>query len=301
MWEYLVFKIVGTPLSYLPRAVGYLIARVAAETAYLLSPTLRGAIENNMRHVLGSEVDDTTLRKATKGVLRNAARNYFDLIKLPHIKLRDIERCITVHGWHNFEGALKRGKGVILVSAHLGSFDMTGQILAARSAKVTVLVEPLEPEALLSHVTGLRESKGLTFIPVRLGVLNTVMQSLHRGETIGFICDRNFGKDGHKSTFFGEETTLPTGAMRIAMRTGATVIPAFNLRRGDNHYDAYFEPALEIVTGDGDALVKNMEQLARVMEKYIKICPEQWVVFSPIWGNVANKPGLADPERMTPS
>ena len=75
MWEYLAFKIVGTPLSYLPRAVGYLFARVTAYIVYLLLPTLRGAIANNMRHVLGSEVDGTTIRKATKGVLRNATNN----------------------------------------------------------------------------------------------------------------------------------------------------------------------------------------------------------------------------------
>ena len=301
MWKYLAFKIIGTPLSYLPRAVGYLIARVTADIVYLLSPTLRGVIADNMRHVLGSEVDDATLRKATKGVLRNAAKNYFDLTKLPHIKLRDIERCITVHGWHNLEGARKMGKGVILVTAHLGSFDMGMQILATQPTKVTVLAEPLEPEALLTHITGLRKSKGLTLIPVHSGVKNVIMQSLHRGEIIVLACDRDFRKDGYRSSFFGEETTIPPGSVRIAMRTGAAVVPAFNLRRGNNHYDAYFEPALEIVTGGDEALARNMEQLIRVMEKYIELYPEQWVVFSPIWGNVASKPSLAKPGRITPS
>ena len=278
-------------MSYLPVTIGYLIARVVADSVYLLSPKLRGAIANNMRHVLGSEAGDDTIRQASKGVLRNAARNYFDLIKLPNIKLGDIEKRITVYGWHNYEDAHKRGKGVILVSAHLGSFDMTGQILAARSEKVTVLVEPLEPEALLSHVTGLRKSKGLTFMPVRFGVLNTVINSLHRGETIGLICDRDFGKDGRRSTFFGEETTLPAGAVRIAMRTGAAVIPAFNLRRGNSHYDVFFEPALEINSRGDEALTRNMEQLVHVMEKYIRLCPEQWVVLSPVWGDMTDKSG----------
>ena len=285
-----MFKIMGVPLSYLPIAAGYLIARVVADTVHLLSPTLRSAITSNMRHVLGSEAEDATIRQATKNVLRNAARNYFDLIKLPRIKLSDIEKCITVHDWHNFEDALKRGKGVILVSAHLGSYDMTAQIMAARSAKLTVLVEPLEPEALLNHIIGLRKSKGLSYLPVQLGVLKVVMRSLRSGETIGIICDRDFGRDGYRSTFFGEETALPAGAVRIAMRTGAAVVPAFNLRRGDNRYDAYFEPALDIANGGDEALDRNMEQLIRVMEKYIELCPDQWVVLSPIWDNVGSAP-----------
>jgi KDO2-lipid IV(A) lauroyltransferase len=288
MWKYLAFKIIGVPLSYLPTAAGYLVARIVADTVYLLSPILRSSIASNMRHVLGSEAEDATIRRATKNVIRNAARNYFDLIKLPRIKLRDIEKCITVHNWHNFEDALKRGKGVILVSAHLGSYDMTAQILAARSAKVTVLVEPLEPDTLLNHIIGLRKSKGLSYMPVQLGVLKVVMRSLRSGETIGIICDRDFGRDGYRSTFFGEETALPAGAVRIAMKTGAAIVPAFNLRRGDDSYDAYFEPALDIAKGGDEALDKNMKQLIRVMEKYINLCPDQWVVLSPIWGNITS-------------
>lgn len=301
MWKYLVFKIIGNPLSYLPRAVGYLIARVTADIVYLLSPKLRSIITNNIRHVLDSEADDATLRQAVKGVLRNVVRNFFDLIRLPHMKLGDIERCTTVHGWDNLEDALKMGKGVIVVSAHFGSFDIALQILATQSTKVTVPAEPLEPEALLNHIISLRKNKGLNIMPVYPGIKNEIIQSLHRGEIIVLACDRDFSKDGYRITFFGEETTVPPGAVRIAMRTGAAILPAFGPRRGNNHYDVYIEPAFDIITEGDEALDKNMEQLIRVMEKYIKLYPEQWVVLSPIWGNVASKPNLVDPERMTPS
>ena len=283
MWTYLAFKITGFTIAYLPTKVGYLIARLVADTLYVFWPPLRAAVAANMRPVLGSEVDNATLKRAVRGVLRNATKNYFDLIHLPHMKLDDIDSRITAHGWHNFEDALNRGKGVIVVTAHLGSFEMAGQILATREAKVTVLVEPLEPPALLNHVIALRRSKGLTCMPARLGVLEVVIQALHRGEAVGLVCDRDIGKDGFKATFFGKETTFPTGAVRIAMRTGAAVVPAFNLRRGDGGYDAYFEPALDIVPSGNDAVARNMEQLIAVMEKYIRTSPEQWVVLSPVW------------------
>jgi len=285
MWKYLAFRIAGFTIAYLPTKVGYLIARLTADTVYIFWPSLRGAVAANMRPVLGSAVDDATLKRAVHGVLRNAARNYFDLIHLPHMKLDDIDSCITTHGWHHFEDALNRGKGVILITAHLGSFDMGAQIFAARSAKVTVLVEPLEPAVLLSHVIALRKSKGLTYMPVQLGVLRAVIQSLRRGEAVTIVCDRDIGKDGLKSKFFGKETTLPLGAVRIAMRTGAAVVPAFNLRRGDGRYDIYFEPALDIIPSGNDAVARNLEQIIAVMERHIRISPEQWVVLSPIWAS----------------
>ena len=286
MWEYLAFKIAGFAIAYLPTKVGYLIARLTADTVYIFWPSLGAAVVTNMRPVLGPEVDNATLKRVVRGVLRNAAKNYFDLIHLPHMKLNDIDSRITTHGWHNFEDALNRGKGVILVTAHLGSFDMGAQIFAARSsAKVTVLVEPLEPAVLLSHVIALRRSKGLTYMPVQLGGLRAVIQSLRRGEAVVLVCDRDIGKDGFKSKFFEKETTLPAGAVRIAMRTGAVVVPVFNLRRGHGRYDVYFEPALDIIPSGDDAVARNMEQIIAVMEKYIKTSPEQWVVLSPVWAS----------------
>ena len=285
MRTYLAFKIAGFTIAHLPTKVGYVIARVVADTLYILWPPLRVAVAANMRPVLASDVDNATLKRTVRGVLRNAAKNYFDLIHLPHMKTDDIDSRITTHGWHNFEDALNRGKGVILVTAHLGSFDMAGQIFAARSAKIIILVEALKPAVLLNHVIALRRSKGLTCMPAQSGVLGVMTQALRRGEALGLVCDRDIGKDGLKATFFGKETTLHAGAVRIAMRTGAAVVPAFNLRRGDGGYDAYFEPAIDIIPSGNDAMAKNMEQIIAVMEKYIRTSPEQWVVLSPIWAS----------------
>ena len=283
MWKYYAFKIAGFALSRLPRKVGYLIARLVADIIYTLSPALRAAIADNLRHILGSEAADAMLRRAVRGVLTNAAKNYFDLIKMPHMKLDDIESRIAVHGWHNLEDALKKGQGVILVTAHLGSFDIAAQILAVRSIKTTILVEPLEPPSLLRHVTALRERNGVAFVPAQPGVLEVLIQCLRRGEAVLFACDRNIAKNGLKSNLFGEETTLPAAAVRIAMRTGAAVVPAFNLRRGDDQYDVYFEPAIDVIPVGNGAVAKNMAQVANAMEKYIRSCPEQWVVLSRIW------------------
>jgi KDO2-lipid IV(A) lauroyltransferase len=285
MWKYYIFRIMGPPLSCLPMKLGYIVARVIADSVYILMPGLRRVIGDNLKHVLGWNVDNSILQRGIRGVLRNTARNYFDLIKVPRLKLNEIEKLITVHGWENFTEAHDRGKGIIIVSAHLGSFDMTSQILMARSVKATVIVETQEPAALLEHVISLRKSKGLTIVPNKLGVLRLLIMALKRGETIGMICDRDIGGDGLETAFFGEKTTLPHGPVRIAMRTGAAIVPAFNLRREDNRYDVYFEPAIDLYPDGEDAVLRNMEQLIDVMEKFIKTCPEQWVVLQPIWEN----------------
>lgn len=283
MWLYLAFKFAGLTLAYFPRKVGYLVARIVADTVYLLSPSMRASISDNMKHVLGPDVESARLKRAVRGVLRNAARNYFDLIKIPHTKLADIESSLVVSGWNHMEAALESGKGVILVTAHLGSFDVAAQILAVRSVKTIGLVEPLEPPSLLRHVIALRNSKGLNFTAAQAGVPKAVMRSLRRGETVVLACDRDVGKDGMKLNFFGEETSMPSLAVRLAMRKGAVVIPVLSWRRDDGRYDMFFEPAIDIVPGGDEAVARNMEQIIRVMENFIRRCPEQWAVLGPIW------------------
>ena len=289
MWQYYAFKIAGFTLAYLPMNIGYLIARIAADIVYISSPSLRASVEDNMSHVLGTAADNATLKKAVRGVIRNAAKNYFDQIKIPHMKLSDIESHITLKGWHNLEDALAQGKGVILVTAHLGSFEMGAQIFPARSVKTTILVEPLDPPALLNHVIALRGSQGLTVVPVQLGTLRSIIRSLHGGEVVVVVCDRDFGNDSLRSDFFGAETSLPVGAVRIAVRTGAAIVPVFNLRRGANRHIMYFEPAVPIDYSGNGAVAENVRLVTEILEKYIKKCPEQWVVLSPIWTRGENQ------------
>lgn len=283
MWTYYAFKIAQYTVAYLPNRIGYFLAHLLANIVYVVSPSIRASVSVNIKHVLGPDADDASVNRATKGVISSVYRNYFGLIRLPRTKPGDIEKHAVLHGLHNFEEALAKGKGVILATAHLGSFDVAVQILAARSVRTTILVEPLEPPALLNHVIALRESMGLACLPAQLGSLRGMIRSLHRGDTILITCDRDVTSDGVKMDFFGEETTIPVGAVRIAMKTGAAIVPAFNLLREDGRYDIFWEPAIDLLPEGNGTVEKNVEAVTRVLEKYIKRAPEQWVVLNRIW------------------
>ncbi len=285
MANYCIFVLAELTISRLPKKFGYFIATVFADIAYILSPQLRGSVANNARHVLGSESDDAAIRLVVRGVFRNTAKNYFDLIKIPHMKPEDIERQVMVHDSRYLADALAKGRGVVLVTAHLGSFDMAAQLLAVRSVRTTILVESLEPRRLLERVISLRRNKGLNVIPAKSGALEVMFRSLRRGEVVLLACDRDIAGDSPKALFFGEETRLPDIAVRIAARTGAVVIPVFNVRRGDSRYDVYLEPAIDIAPGGNGAVAQAMSQVVCAMEKYIRMCPDQWVVLRPVWTN----------------
>ena len=287
MLKYYAFKIAGFSLSRLPRKPGYFGARLVADFGYTFFPAMGAGVADNMRHVLGVNADDAEIKRAVRRVLRNVAKNYFDLIKLPRMRLDEIESLITVHGWQHLEEAMDKKRGVILVTSHMGSFDIAAQIFAIRSIKTTVLVETLKPPALLNHVTALRESHGVSFMPGQAGTLESLMRSLHRGEAILIACDRDITGNGIKSVFFGDETKLPTVAVKIAMRTGAIVVPIFNRREENGRYVIQVAPAVDILTSGNDAVAKNVVRVAEVMEQHIRQCPEQWITTSSIWAKGA--------------
>lgn len=283
MVNYYLFLLAELLLSRLPTGAGYFVAHRTADIVYVLHRRLRINIADNLRHVLGPEADEAVIRAASRRVLRNLAKNYFDLIKMPRLKPEDIQRLVSAHNVHYLVDAVARGKGVVLVTAHYGSFDMAVQVLAARSVQTTILVEALRPQRLLDHVVSLRGSQGLNVIPARPGALQAILRSLRRGEMVLFACDRDLTGDSPKALFFGRETGVPDIAVRMALRTGAAIVPVFNRRRDDGRYDVWVEPPIEVAHAGNGAAAECMKQIIQVMEKYIRSCPEQWVVLEPIW------------------
>lgn len=292
MPRYYAFILAQLTLSRLPRGVGYVIATLVGDFIYFMSPRIRRSIASNIKHVLGANSDDATIRPIVRGVLRNASKNYLDLIRIPRMKPEEIKRVVTPHGVHHLVDALDRGKGVMLVTAHFGSFDMAVQLLAVHSVRTTIPVEALEPERLLDHVVSLRRNKGLNIIPAKSGALQAMIQALRSGEIVLIACDRDVTGEAPKALFFGEETRLPDMAVRLALRTGAAIIPVFNLRRDDGRYDVYVEPPIEVPSNGNGNVAEHMDQVIHVMEKYISSCPEQWAVLEPVWPESLYQPEL---------
>ena len=121
-------------------------------------------------------------------------------------------------------------------------------------------------------------------LPVSKGTLRESLQILRHGGTIGIICNRDIQENGLKVNFFGEETSFPLGAVNLAHRTDAAIVPVFSVRESGNRFAIYIEPPLRLVdTGNRCNSVRvSLEKLVAIMEKYIRQYPEQLVILEPI-------------------
>jgi KDO2-lipid IV(A) lauroyltransferase len=224
--------------------------------------------------------------------VRNVVKNYYDVVRLPRMSVEDLERTIVARGMEHLDDALAKGKGVILVGAHLGNFSVVAQLGAARNYQMSIIAEDIKPPRLYEYVNRLRGRFGLEIIKLRSNQVRTIYKLLRNNEVLVLASDRAVTGDGIPTMFFDALAPIPPGAVALALRTGATVITGQTERLPDNTSIVTLDPPVELVsTGDRDLDVKvNLRRVVQRLEDYILHNPTQWVVLQRIW---ADRPSTA--------
>lgn len=292
--SYYLYRLAGFIVPLIPPRFGYWLSSQLGDILFYLPKGSRSTVRHNVIHILGREADKAIVDRTVREVFRNSAKNYFDLFRLPALSRKQIRKTVRIHGWGNVDRALGAGKGLIVVSAHFGNVDLVAQILA-NPYKLTVVAEHLKPEVLFQYVCDLRGGEGIKLIPTD-GPLLSLFRALKRNEIVGLAADLDITGSGVVVDFFGEPARLPSGHVRLALRTGTKMVMGFSLRLADNTFALHIEPPLELeATGDLQRDIRvNTEKVVAVLERYIGRHPEQWVMFRPIWRMADSKQPIAD-------
>jgi KDO2-lipid IV(A) lauroyltransferase len=281
---YGTYRLLGALTGPLPPRAGYGLARSVGPLLYRFSPKLKRVLTHNMSRVLGLDADSERVQFVVRQAFVNIAKGHYDLFRLSRLSLDEIRDITQIEGQEHADCALARGKGVVLVSAHFGNVDILGQMPLAYGVPFSAPALHIEPERMFRYTLRLRQSHGIRMFPSD-GPMMELFRALKRGEMVGLPCDRAVGDNTREVDFFGSPARLPDGPVRVALRTGAALIPAFGLRMVDETFLVRIEPQIELPqTGDREANVAaGMEKVVEVMERYISQHPEQWLVAAPIW------------------
>ena len=271
----------------------YGIAHMVGDGAFFFRRKARRGVIANMRQVMGPEASNREVRRAAREVFRNATRYYADLLHLPRLDpQRFLGEQLDLEGTEYLDVAQSSGRGAVLVSAHFGSPEMAVQGLAAAGYSIFALTEPLKPKAMSDFVNWLRSRHGHEYRTVGFGGIKESIQRLRRGGLVALMLDRDVGGTGVPMEFCGKETRIPLGAVDLALRTGADLIPAWAWRIDSYRFHARIGPPLEIVhTGNFDQDVRsNARRLLALFEGHLKAYPGQWAVLEPIWDKQDRSP-----------
>jgi lauroyl/myristoyl acyltransferase len=287
MVRYFLFRVAGLIAERAPKRIVYALAWLAAEAAFLVNSHGRSVASSNIRHVLGATASPVAVRRVVRGCFHAAAAYYADLARTP--KMRPAEffaHNVTVSGLDYLTAAVAGGRGVIAATIHYGNPEYVGQCLSSLGISFMALVEPLDPPALAELFRRYRSSQGQQFVDADVSGVKQAIRHLRRGGLLAVLVDRDIQHRGVEVTFFGAPAQIPTGAVDLALHTGAVVLPLLTRRIALDRFEAVIEPPLELIrTGDEAAdRRRNTERLIQRFEPYLRRDPSQWFVLQePVW------------------
>jgi KDO2-lipid IV(A) lauroyltransferase len=281
---YLGFRILETTVGALPRRLAYRLGVTLGFLAFRLWRTKREALLANLRHVLPN-ASDAELRAVAQRNLVNSVKAWIDFFQVPHLPRRRLEQLLATQGEDQLEQALRLGRGVLVVSVHLGSWEIAAASWASAHGPVGLLAEQIQPRAVYERFVRIRSSMGIRVIPLARTAVREMLRLLSENRAVCVAMDRDILRTGEPFRFFDATTSIPTGAVEIALKTGAPILPAFCLRQPDDTYLAVGEPFFVIdSTGDRRRDVHaGVERLLRIFERHIRAHPDQWHVLEPLW------------------
>lgn len=221
------------------------------------------------------------------GIVRRMYANLgMNLVELCRLS-RDAEFQLTRHVFHGrdiVQRALERGRGVLILTAHLGNWDLLCTLTPRLGFPLTVITKTMRNAEVHEYWIRLREQFGVRFVPAH-NSYRRCLQALKRNEVVGFILDQNMiDKEGVFVEFFGRPACTSPGLAFMAAQSGAPVVPVFIVRQPDGSHHITAQPLLEPPTDREPATIRAATQLyTRVIEDAIRRQPDQWIWIHRRW------------------
>ncbi|MDQ6882785.1 MAG: hypothetical protein M3077_00910 [Candidatus Dormibacteraeota bacterium] len=288
MITYLGFRVIEGAIARIPRRLAYALGVVISTLAFPLLARQRKALESNLRHVC-PDLPAPQIRKLAWRNWLNYTKAWIDFFKIPRMDRTRLGGLLTPIGVENLDLAMARGKGVIVVAPHMGSWELAAASWAASFGQIGVMVEQIEPRRLFAHVFRTRSRMGIKVIPLSQTGARDIIRMLKDGRMVVLAMDRDILNTGQLFPFFGQEARFPTGPVEIALKTGAPILPAFCVRDREDGYVAVGGAPLFLTKSEDHTrdVRSAMEAILQTFEGYIKMYPDQWHVLEPIWNDAA--------------
>ncbi len=268
--------------NILPVKISYWIAEKVSTVKFFFSKKGRKIVFSNMKTITGKS--DKECFKMALQMYKNFGKYLVDFFRFSRLNKQRLEQTVSIENLEIFDRELKKEKGVIGITAHIGNWELIG-------ITMSILGYPVEAVA-LTHKNKLiddffvkqRNRHNLTVIPV-FEAAKRCLSGLRKRNIVALLGDRDFSGTYVKIKFLGKDMLFPRGPAVLSLRAGAPVVLAFTLRQKNNKYKITCEK-LDPPPSAG-SVKENVrvitQKIASVIEKYVLLDPTQWLMFSNHW------------------
>lgn len=293
---WVILKAVGA----LPRRVARGLAAAIARLLFTFRPKLRRTADFNLRLAF-PEITERARKSILRKMVRHLGWMAAEFARFPKLKKENIEKLVILDGHENFLEGHRRGNGVLYLTGHIGAWELSSFAHALYGYPLHYMARPLDNQRLDALVNRYRCASGNQPI-FKNESARVMLRVLKEAGTIGILADQNtMPEEGLFVDFFGKPACTTTGIARVALHTGAAVVPGYAVwDESLQKYRLRFEPPVGLIrTGDAERdIFENTQAFAKVIEAIIRKHPEQWIWLHARWKTrPTDEPALYDFER----
>ena len=284
-FEYWLVLVVARTLGWLPRGVARVLVRILTWSCYLGLRRLRRVGERNLELAL-PQLSSKTRKTILRHVFRNLGWQMVEFCRLPRYSAENTRDWIRTEGLEHYEAAQSRGRGVLVLTGHLGAWELSSFYHSLMGYPMGMVIRRLDNRLLDEYVNSIRCLHGNKVLH-KDDFARGLLHAMRAGETVGILMDTNMTPpQGVFVRFFGITACTASGLARVALKTGAAVLPGFLLwEPAERKYVLHFGPELEFArSGDHEAdILTATQQCNDVLEAWIRRYPDQWLWIHRRW------------------
>ena len=283
--EYAAVWLLLKMLGFTPRPVARLVAVASARALYSLLPKLQKTARVNLQLAF-PEWTEERRQQVERLMVRNLGWMAAEFARLPRYTSANIEKYVVLDGHENFLEAQNRSKGVLVLTGHIGAWELSSYAHALCGYPLHYMARPIDNARVDGLVNRYRCLSGNQPI-FKNESARTMLKVLKEGGTVGILADQNtLPAEGAFVDFFGTSACTTTGIARVALHTDASVVPGYAVWDEQlGKYRLRFDSAVELVrTGDTEHdVIENTQRFAKVIEGIVRKYPDQWVWVHARW------------------
>jgi KDO2-lipid IV(A) lauroyltransferase len=283
--EYLLARLFIETFAIMPRGLACGAAQLLAWCGFHLAGRQRRAGLHNLRMAFPDLTEGERLQ-ILRGTFHNLGRLLVEFTHFPKLNKGNISRYVVHDGLENYLEGLRRGRGVIFMTAHFGAWEMSSFAHALYGYPLKFVVRPIDNPRVEQLISSYRILSGN--LPIqRRSAARDILKALRQNEAVGILFDQNTTRsEGVFADFFGIPAATTPSIALFALRAGAAVIPGFLIwDKTLKKHRLRLDPPVELIeTGNLDQdVLENTKRFNKILESYVRKYPDQWLWIHRRW------------------
>jgi KDO2-lipid IV(A) lauroyltransferase len=283
VWQYYLLKGISFIVCLLPYKGVLWLGKNLGKLYYHIAARQRRRALQQMQESLGISYEAAEEKIASLFV--KLGQTFLEMLYMPVLNPETMQQYATIENRHYLADAVAQGRGVVLLTAHMGNWEWLGAFLALAGFPLAAVIKRQPNDQHTRILNEYRQLVGIEIFARGTTELVSAARALKKGKILGFLADQDAGTSGLFIEFLGKMSSTPTGPTIFAKKFKAPVVPAFIVRKPEGgHRVILLEPFYYEDTGNEAEDIYNMTaKMSRIIEDTIRQYPDEWLWFQKRW------------------